>query len=115
RRRVAGATPFSCRGGLWWEQATDDADNGSSLTVGAGVIDNDAKAIVISGIAERGSEIGKVVNRVLEKQKKSSGNGRKSCMEKTKALAVLGFNKAEGSSKGFHWIKDKHRKRAQKN
>ncbi|RRT57364.1 hypothetical protein B296_00023941 [Ensete ventricosum] len=54
--------------------------------------------------------------QVLEKQKKSSGNGCKSCMEKTKALAVLGFNKAkEGSSKGFHWIKDKHRKRAQKN
>ncbi|RZR74471.1 hypothetical protein BHM03_00037283 [Ensete ventricosum] len=66
RRRVAGATPFSCRGGLWWEQATDDADNGSSLTVGADVIDNDAKATVISGIAERGSEIGKVVNRVRD-------------------------------------------------
>ncbi|URE02403.1 hypothetical protein MUK42_18482 [Musa troglodytarum] len=46
---------------------------------------------------------------------KSSGSSWKSGMEKTKAVAVLGFNKAkEGSSKGFHWIKDKYQKRTQK-
>ncbi|CAL9093956.1 unnamed protein product [Musa textilis] len=45
---------------------------------------------------------------VEKKKKKSSGSSWKSGMEKTKAVAVLGFNKAkEGSSKGFHWIKDK--------
>ncbi|THU66745.1 hypothetical protein C4D60_Mb05t17440 [Musa balbisiana] len=53
--------------------------------------------------------------QVEEKKKKSSGRSWKSGMEKTKAVAVLGFNKAkEGSSKGFHWIKDKYQKRTQK-
>ncbi|RRT58796.1 hypothetical protein B296_00039032 [Ensete ventricosum] len=62
RRRVVGATPFLCRRILWWEQTLNDAGNGSSLTVGAGIVDIDAEATVVSGTIEWGWAIGKAVS-----------------------------------------------------
>ncbi|RZS08271.1 hypothetical protein BHM03_00039210 [Ensete ventricosum] len=62
RRRVVGATPFLCRRILWWEQTPNDAGNGSSLTVGVGIVDIDAEATIVSGTIEWGREIGKAVS-----------------------------------------------------
>ncbi|RWV85409.1 hypothetical protein BHE74_00045524 [Ensete ventricosum] len=50
---------FSCRRRLWWEQAPNDAGNGSSLMVGAGAVDSDVEAAVVAG--QQSGEIGKAV------------------------------------------------------
>ncbi|RZS20376.1 hypothetical protein BHM03_00052876 [Ensete ventricosum] len=62
RRREAGATPFLCRRILWWEQAPNDASNGSNLTMGVGTVDSNAKAAINSGTPEWSREIGKAVS-----------------------------------------------------
>ncbi|RRT69545.1 hypothetical protein B296_00017276 [Ensete ventricosum] len=62
RAREVGATPFSCRRKLWWEQAPNDASNGSNLTMGVGTVNSNAEAAVNSGTPEWSREIGKAVS-----------------------------------------------------
>ncbi|RRT35293.1 hypothetical protein B296_00046469 [Ensete ventricosum] len=53
---------FSYRRRLCWEQVSDDAGNGSSLTAGADAVDCDAEVVVVSGTTKWGREIGKAVS-----------------------------------------------------